>query len=252
MPNRIIKESICTSENIDNLSAEAETLFYRIMVNCDDYGRMEAGPKILRSRCYPLRIDRITDDDIKAWLIELIEANLIIHYQVDNKAYLALATWEKHQQIRAKRSKFPAPDGNISSPDNTCKQMIANDSKCPRNPIQSNPNPNPIHAEGAAADKNLSEITKIYENNIGMINPMTAEALKTLSSEYSAEWFGAAAQEACDHNARRLSYIKSILERWKVEGFKSKREFLHPIKKRPGQLPTEAELEAQARKEGLL
>lgn len=39
MPNRILKESITTSETLDSLSAEEERLFYRLLVICDDYGR---------------------------------------------------------------------------------------------------------------------------------------------------------------------------------------------------------------------
>ena len=42
MPNRIIKESICTSCEIDSLTPEQEVFFYRLIVNCDDYGRMDA------------------------------------------------------------------------------------------------------------------------------------------------------------------------------------------------------------------
>ena len=49
MPNRIIKESICTSDTIDQLSPEEEIFFYRLIVNCDDYGRMDARPQILRA-----------------------------------------------------------------------------------------------------------------------------------------------------------------------------------------------------------
>ena len=36
MPNRIIRESICTSDSIDKLSWFEEVLFYRLIVNCDD------------------------------------------------------------------------------------------------------------------------------------------------------------------------------------------------------------------------
>lgn len=43
MPNRIIKESICVSESIDSLSWFDEVFFYRLIVNCDDYGRLDAG-----------------------------------------------------------------------------------------------------------------------------------------------------------------------------------------------------------------
>ena len=135
MPNRILKESICTSDSIDQLSAFQETMFYRMIVNCDDYGRMDARAKILASRLFPLK-------DIRAAQIEdalraLTSAELVILYEVDGKPFLQMKTWDKHQQIRAKKSKYPAPNEGI------CKQMISDDSKCPRNPIQSNPNPNP-------------------------------------------------------------------------------------------------------------
>ena len=36
MPNRIIRESICTSDSVDKLSWFEEVLFYRLIVNCDD------------------------------------------------------------------------------------------------------------------------------------------------------------------------------------------------------------------------
>ena len=52
MPNRILKESICTSESIDRLSWLEEVTFYRLIVNCDDYGRMDARPPILRARLF--------------------------------------------------------------------------------------------------------------------------------------------------------------------------------------------------------
>lgn len=38
VPNRIIKESICTSEDIAGLSMGAEILFYHLMVKVDDFG----------------------------------------------------------------------------------------------------------------------------------------------------------------------------------------------------------------------
>ena len=129
MPNRILKESICASENIDQLTPFAEIAFYRLMVNCDDYGRMDARAKILKSRLFPLK--DIEDDQMMKALDELQGADLISIYHVDGKPYLQMKTWDKHQQVRAKRSKYP------SANDNTCNQLIANDSKCPRNPIQS-------------------------------------------------------------------------------------------------------------------
>ena len=113
MPNRIIKESICTSDNIDQLSAFQETMFYRLIVTCDDYGRMDARPKILASKLFPLK--DIRTSQIEEGLRALTSAELVIIYEVDGKPFLQMKTWERHQQIRAKKSKYPSPEsGNIN------------------------------------------------------------------------------------------------------------------------------------------
>lgn len=134
MPNRIIKESICTSEEIDRLSAFHEIFFYRLIVNCDDYGRMDARPKILASKLFPLK-------DIRAGQIEdalraLTSAELVILYTVDGKPFLQMKTWNRHQTIRAKNPKYPAPESGVIADESICKQTQADASKCSRNPIQ--------------------------------------------------------------------------------------------------------------------
>ncbi len=140
MPNRIIKESICTSDSIDNLTLEEEVFFYRLMVNCDDYGRIDARPDILRAKCFPLKIDKVKTKEIESWLYALRKEKLILLYVFDKRNYLQLITWDKHQQVRAKRSKCPSPDSEgvqIIGDDSNCNQMISDDDICPRNPIQS-------------------------------------------------------------------------------------------------------------------
>ena len=142
MPNRILKESICTSDNLDQLSAFQETMFYRLIVSCDDYGRMDARPKILASRLFPLK--DIRANQIEDGLRALTSAELVILYEVDGKPFLQMKTWDCHQQVRARKSKFPGPDEGVISSDINCNQMISSDCKCSRNPIQSESNPNPI------------------------------------------------------------------------------------------------------------
>lgn len=62
MPNRIIKESICRSEEIDSLSWFEEVLFYRLIVTCDDFGRYDGRAKIIKGSCFPLKdIIKITN-----------------------------------------------------------------------------------------------------------------------------------------------------------------------------------------------
>ena len=117
MPNRIIKESICRSEEINGLSWFEEVLFYRLMVVCDDYGRYDGRAAIIKGACFPLK--DVTAKDIEKALDKLSAVGLVVHYKVEEKPYLQLVTWEKHQQIRAKKSKYP-PCENI------CNHLISN------------------------------------------------------------------------------------------------------------------------------
>lgn len=133
MPNRILKDSICTSDSIDTLSPEAEIFFYRLIVQCDDYGRFDARPSVLRARCFPLRLDRITDQDVSDWLNELIATKTVEVYEVNGKPFLQFTSWSEHQQVRAARSKYPPP----MKRDSNGNQPLASASECARNPIQS-------------------------------------------------------------------------------------------------------------------
>ncbi len=131
MPNRIIKESVCSSESIDALSWFEEVFFYRLIVNCDDFGRMDARSPILRSRLFPLK--SITDKQIESALNRLATVGMVLVYEYDHRAYLQLVNWERHQQIRNQKSKYPSPEESTI----LCNQLISNDFKCTRNPIQS-------------------------------------------------------------------------------------------------------------------
>lgn len=135
MPNRIIKESTCTSETIDKMSWFEECFYHRLWVNCDDYGRMDARPAILKAKLFPLK-ERLSLKDIENALRNLADIGCVRMYVCDNKPYLYLPSWEVHQNIRAKRSKYPVPNSENTS-DNICMQMRADENICPRNPIQS-------------------------------------------------------------------------------------------------------------------
>lgn len=137
MPNRVIKESICRSDSIDSLSWFEEVMFYRLIVSCDDYGRFDGRAAIIKGSCFPLK--DVTVKQIEQSLNKLASVGLVRVYEAQGRPYLQISTWEKHQQIRAKRSKFP-------SPDEACNPLISNDingnheksddNNCPRNPIR--------------------------------------------------------------------------------------------------------------------
>ncbi len=106
MGNRILKESVCTSASIERLSWFDEVCFYRLLVQCDDFGRMDARPPILRSRLFPLK-ERLTDKEVENVLHDLEQAGLIGLYECDGEPYLQVLGWATHQRMRFHRAKYP-------------------------------------------------------------------------------------------------------------------------------------------------
>ena len=124
MPNRILKESICTSDSVDSLSWFEEVLFYRLIVNCDDYGRFDGRPAIIKNRLFPLK-ESLTTKAISKAVNTLVTAGLVVLYEFEGKPYLYLPTWNDHQNVRAKRSKYPSPEGCVIAHENICNHMYA-------------------------------------------------------------------------------------------------------------------------------
>lgn len=111
MPTRYLKPGVCDSERINALSDAAECLFYRLLVNVDDFGRMDARPALVKSRCYPVK-ESVTPRTCEKLLAELAAAQLLVLYEVEAKPYLQMQKWDSVP--RAKVSKCPAPaDGCI-------------------------------------------------------------------------------------------------------------------------------------------
>lgn len=117
MPNRILKESICTSKELANISLGAEVLFYRLIVKADDFGCYHGDAEIIRNTCFAKK-KSIRESNVTAWLAELEENMLIEIYINKDIPYLHLTTFSDHQQQRARNPKYPLP-----SDDSSCLQM---------------------------------------------------------------------------------------------------------------------------------
>jgi DNA replication protein len=61
-------------------------------------------------------------------------------------------------------------------------------------------------------------IYKVYEQNIGPLTPLIADALKEAEAEYPPEWIEEAFHIAVYNKVRKWSYIEAILRGWKEEG----------------------------------
>lgn len=223
MPNRIIKESICTSAEIDRLTPFEENVFIRLMVNCDDFGRFDGRMKLLSSKLFPLK--DISVEQMKEAIDALVAADLVTMYESDGKPYLFMNTWAKHQQSRATKSKYPAPEEII------CNQMISDDingnqpesseTKSPRIRnrirIRNNDNRN-RYSEGDNDDDDFIRIQKEHDEvisaaeNAGFINAESVRAkLVELYAEHGKEKMIAAIESCVEHGAPKIAYLKAVL-----------------------------------------
>ena len=80
-------------------------------------------------------------------------------------------------------------------------------------------------ADGSLAESGVSSppmerpnAFKAYEENIGPLTPMVADAIKDAEAAYPAEWVLEAIGLAVRNNKRSWSYCEAILRRWKEEG----------------------------------
>ncbi len=75
-------------------------------------------------------------------------------------------------------------------------------------------------AAGSASSppREKPNVFKLYEENIGPLTPLMADALKAAEKDYPAEWLTEAFTVAVTRNKRNWKYIEAILKRWKEEG----------------------------------
>lgn len=172
VPNRMLKESICTSENIDVLTSFQETVFYRLIVHCDDYGRIDARPKLLSSILFPLK--DIRTNQIEDALRALSSAELVTLYKVDGKPFLQMNTWNRHQRVRECKEKYPGPEkadtedscGELRKSAESCGEFPQTAADCGEflpisNPIQSKTNTNP-NPKQKSADAQFDLFWSVY------------------------------------------------------------------------------------------
>jgi DnaD/phage-associated family protein len=67
-------------------------------------------------------------------------------------------------------------------------------------------------------------IFKLYEENIGPLTPLIADALKDAEKTYPPEWVAEALETAIKNNKRNWKYVEAILRRWKEEGHAKKQD----------------------------
>jgi hypothetical protein len=105
MPNRILREGYLDSARVDALSLGAETLFVRLLLVADDFGRFDGRSIVVASRLWPLR--RVKLADVDKWVAECQAAGLVFRHEQNGRSVLEVL--EFRQRTRANVSKYPLP-----------------------------------------------------------------------------------------------------------------------------------------------
>ena len=77
MPNRVIKESIKRSPQIDALTWFEEVVFYRLIVTADDYGCIDGRPVLIKNELFPTR-ENVTRKSVEDAITKLVAVGLIV------------------------------------------------------------------------------------------------------------------------------------------------------------------------------
>jgi DNA replication protein len=75
-----------------------------------------------------------------------------------------------------------------------------------------------LDGTGSAIPLERPNIFRLYEENIGPLTPLIADALKDAEETYSPEWIAETIDLAVRNNKRSWRYCEAILKRWKEEG----------------------------------
>jgi hypothetical protein len=185
MPNRIIKDSIRTSETVASLTDFEFRLWIELIVSVDDAGRGDARPAIIKGSCFPLR-DRVTARDIGAALHGLAAKGCVSLYEVDGKPYFWFPSWAEHQRIRDCKPKYPEPpavDERREASAAICGELRQSAASCgelrldARAPAESesesntNPNPNTSDKRTRFVPPTLEEVEEYVRSRNSPVDP---------------------------------------------------------------------------------
>lgn len=109
MGNRLVFDSLLTSQRWNDLGHAAQNFYLRLMLVVDDFGVFDGRESVIAAHCYPTN-----RTDVAELLAALHGVELIVRYSNAGKPYVAIMRWQN--EVRGKR-RFPAPPINNDAPD---------------------------------------------------------------------------------------------------------------------------------------
>lgn len=107
---RFIYPDACTSRSLAACDPLAQLLFDRLIVQCDDQGRLEGDAAVIRALCLPL-VPKATVKAVERWLDDLERESMIVRYSASGRPLIQVTNWWDYQggMRRSYPSRWPAP-----------------------------------------------------------------------------------------------------------------------------------------------
>jgi len=218
---RWIDPSFWDDLKIGRLRPIERLFFIGCFSNADDEGRLLGNPAYLRATIF--KYDDMTIEEITEIRDNAVGMNdNLVLYSVDDEDYLAFRKWRKHQKPNyPKESQLPMPpfiDEEQSRSEGEPKSGRSRTDDMGRVGLG--------RVGLGSGRESPQPFSQIFTEETGVLiaTGKQAEEIDAWMDDVSEDWFRAACKEAVDNNARKWSYVRAILERWKAEGRQSKRE----------------------------
>lgn len=123
---RMLHKTISISEQVNNLSIEAQLLFTWLIPHADDEGRLKGNPKHVKVMVVPSH--QWTPEEIQHLLEEIKEQGLIYYWEKSGQRYIEFPSWKTFQYIakdRFHKSELPSYKENVDNPSTSRTQSVA-------------------------------------------------------------------------------------------------------------------------------
>lgn len=116
---RMISKSLSTSEKfaalveyVPTIAEFCHALYPLLVIHTDDFGRLQGDPFTVKALCYPASPRPLAE--FSHALQALHDVTLLTWYAVDNKGFIQITVFERHQQGLHKRTRsaFPRVPGS--------------------------------------------------------------------------------------------------------------------------------------------
>lgn len=196
---RMIMKSMSVNPNFNSVSEFARLLYLMTTPHCDDFGKLDGDPVVVKALVMPLS-ERPVQDFEKA-LQELEEKKFVDWYEVNDQRVIRQTTFEEDQTGLDKRTRSKYPDKDSEN----FPEVLRNSPLTKPNRTESNLK-EPTETKG---DNIFSDIASIKEEDLLDISQGCGVSVEFVEKQYD-KMLGYCASSGMEYNNYKAALIKFV------------------------------------------